>query len=567
MSAAQATTPGTSGTAKSGPQNAVGIKETITSLIIAFMLAFLFRGFVIEGFVIPTGSMAPTLMGKHVRLINPTNGYEWPVGPWNYSSGGIPLSTQNGIMTKYPMAGTNASQLDGPLRSGDRVFVLKYLPMLQTPKRWDVVVFKNPAKYENYIKRLVGLPGEQVVIVDGDVFTRPDPKTPVPEYGWDAWQDADWKVARKSERVQRAMFQEVFDSGYAPAEIDPGYRSPFTGTTPGWDGVISSQSYQYTGTGDTSLAWNNTRPITDANSYNARMQANYGYSMLTESDAPRSADHRGFNPFPVSDVSVALNIEAQDAPLRVSPVLEARGMEFRAVLDSTSKQVSVEMRDGVEGANAWTTLESTAFAGFTPGDIHHVEFWHVDQALWLFVDDELVCGGPETGAYELTPAQRAAAATGMSWEELELYPTGNGVTNVGVFAKPEIYRKPSFRWDFGGGAFTLHHVSVERDIAYQVNRNKVTFGGHPGHFATLTGDEYFMCGDNSANSTDSRLWEPGSIDRWVEQEINDRVGVVDKDLIVGKAFVVYFPAMHDGGIPIGKGRKIAPDFGRVRWIW
>src|SRR5271166_6091892 len=44
------------------------IRETIESVIIAFVLAFLFRTFEAEAFVIPTGSMAPTLMGKHKDL-------------------------------------------------------------------------------------------------------------------------------------------------------------------------------------------------------------------------------------------------------------------------------------------------------------------------------------------------------------------------------------------------------------------------------------------------------------------------------------------------------------------
>ena len=84
----------TNSSANPSANNAVGIKETITSLIIAFMLAFLFRGFVIEGFQIPTGSMAPTLMGKHTRLVNSANGYDWPIGPWNYIDG-VPLSQQD----------------------------------------------------------------------------------------------------------------------------------------------------------------------------------------------------------------------------------------------------------------------------------------------------------------------------------------------------------------------------------------------------------------------------------------------------------------------------------------
>src|SRR5439155_1572925 len=40
-------------------------RETIESIVVAFVLAFLFRTFEAEAFVIPTGSMAPTLYGQH----------------------------------------------------------------------------------------------------------------------------------------------------------------------------------------------------------------------------------------------------------------------------------------------------------------------------------------------------------------------------------------------------------------------------------------------------------------------------------------------------------------------
>ena len=43
-------------------------RETVESLVIAFTLALLFRAFEAEAFVIPTGSMAPTLMGRHKDL-------------------------------------------------------------------------------------------------------------------------------------------------------------------------------------------------------------------------------------------------------------------------------------------------------------------------------------------------------------------------------------------------------------------------------------------------------------------------------------------------------------------
>ena len=69
-----------------------------------------------------------------------------------------------------------------PVYYGDRILVLKYLYLFQEPQRWDVVVFKAPVAAarrqtatttrENYIKRLVGLPGETIMILDGDVYVK-----------------------------------------------------------------------------------------------------------------------------------------------------------------------------------------------------------------------------------------------------------------------------------------------------------------------------------------------------------------------------------------------------------
>src|ERR1700730_12127942 len=56
------------------------VRETIESVVIAFVLAFLFRTFEAEAFVIPTGSMAPTLMGRHMDLKCPKCGYRFQVG-------------------------------------------------------------------------------------------------------------------------------------------------------------------------------------------------------------------------------------------------------------------------------------------------------------------------------------------------------------------------------------------------------------------------------------------------------------------------------------------------------
>ena len=52
--------------------SASAIREAIESIVVAFILAFLFRTFEAEAFVIPTGSMAPTLMGRHKTCCVPS---------------------------------------------------------------------------------------------------------------------------------------------------------------------------------------------------------------------------------------------------------------------------------------------------------------------------------------------------------------------------------------------------------------------------------------------------------------------------------------------------------------
>ncbi len=552
----------------------VGIKETLTSLVIAFMLAFVFRGFVIEGFIIPTGSMAPTLLGKHVRFDSPYNGYDWATGPWDNVAVGSPdpLPRQGGqprpggapptpdLTPTDPM-----TLLDIPgeknrrLAAGDRVFVLKYLPRIHSPERWDVVVFKDPNTHTNYIKRLLGLPGEQISLVDGDVFYRPYAEGQTLQSGPDAWRADGWSVARKSERTQRTMFQPVFDSRFTPVVPEPSYRPPVSPDSPGaWSGIDTSATWAYSSERPTRLAWNQRRPITDTYPYNQTFP-------WVELDAsPDDPTVRAFHPYPVSDIAISVAIEPGGSPVSVTPNLRARGFEFQGLIDADTGSASVRMRPG-SGDAEWTVLDSGTAAAPRSGRVTKVEFWHVDQALWLFVDGRLVAGGPEKGAYKLTPAQRAAAAMTPAFDELVDYQNGgNGIDESGVFSRNDLYKRAEPAVDFAGGPFTIHRFEIHRDIYHQpkpFRNNSPTRGAHYDNFPTLAGDQFFMSGDNSPNSLDSRYWDERTMHPWVRKLIDNSPGVINRDLIVGKAFVVYFPAPLDGG-PV-----LAPDIGRIRWIW
>src|SRR5687767_6849810 len=88
-------------------------KETVISLIIAFIFAFVFRGFVVEAFVIPTGSMAPTLLGQHIPFQSPESGAMWTSDPWERDANQAPLPTQGVNQTlsaSDPMTGAEVGK-------------------------------------------------------------------------------------------------------------------------------------------------------------------------------------------------------------------------------------------------------------------------------------------------------------------------------------------------------------------------------------------------------------------------------------------------------------------------
>jgi len=112
--------------------------KNILSIVIAILLALFIRAFFVQAFDIPSGSMEPTLLAGDYILVN----------KFIY---GIRIPYVNARMLSY-----------------------------KEPKRGDVIVFiypKDPSK--DYIKRVIGLPGETVQITEGKVYVDntliPDP--------------------------------------------------------------------------------------------------------------------------------------------------------------------------------------------------------------------------------------------------------------------------------------------------------------------------------------------------------------------------------------------------------
>jgi signal peptidase I len=190
-----------------------GWRETVESIAMAVILALLFRGFVAEAFVIPTGSMAPTLRGRHKDVWCPKCNYQYQTSASDERDEDR-LTGKHVIATTCPIC-RYTQQLDlfgepnDHSMSGDRIIVAKFAYDLGEPQRWDVIVFKFPGNaVQNYIKRLVGLPGERVLITGGNVYVR----------GLNEPEEA-LRIARKPPHKLNALLQLVHDTDYIPAEL------------------------------------------------------------------------------------------------------------------------------------------------------------------------------------------------------------------------------------------------------------------------------------------------------------------------------------------------------------
>lgn len=178
-------------------------RETVESIVVAIVLALLFRAFVAEAFVIPTGSMAPTLMGAHKDLTCLQCGQRYQVGASIETSS---TPQQTAVVASICSNCRHVNPLDLAGRpndetfAGDRILVSKFAYALADPERWDVIVFKYPGNpKQNYIKRLVGLPEETLRIQFGDVYARPN-------------GEESFHILRKPPAKLMAMAQQVYDT-------------------------------------------------------------------------------------------------------------------------------------------------------------------------------------------------------------------------------------------------------------------------------------------------------------------------------------------------------------------
>ncbi len=549
--------------AREGHHAGESIKATLVSLLIAFILVLVFRAYVLEAFVIPTGSMAPTLLGRHARFQSDASGFSWAVNSWSERG----RTGERRLQAADPVS---AAPVDAPAidsRPGDRILVLKSVYSVIEPRRWDVIVFKNPQKPdENYIKRLVGLPGERVWLVDGDVFTAPP--------------GGAWAIARTPERVQRGMWWTLFSSEASPptraSEGEP-WTGPWILEQPGRepsrvatrDVTLSVRAGQ-----EAALRWDDARwPITDVAAYNLGPMVR---SPLTAGSEFAELFRRQLaGGFPAADLRLTASATVRDDRAALRATLRINNHEFRAEIAGGTARILMRPSPGEAGPTAeWRTLAEAAVTPLSVTSARspaRIEFANHDQSLALSIEGARVL----SAEYDWGPFERLAYATGITVDEARALEATGDVRPVLDASR---YSPSRAQWSVAlplsspgvdrEAGVTLRRVGLARGLFYRPAFAEDVVGlpargTHPSRIVALAGSEFFALGDNSASSKDGRLWE--GVNPWIASLIDASPGVVPRDLLLGRAVFVYFPAPQDVEVA-GRKRSVVPDFGRMRWI-
>jgi signal peptidase I len=530
-----------------------GVRETVESVVVAFILAFLFRTFEAEAFVIPTGSMAETLMGRHKDLVCEKCGYAYRVSASDEVDSahgirkpGFDLVEGTCPMCRYTMdLRSPLRQLEYPSYNGDRILVAKFPYELHEPERWDVIVFKEPNQaHINFIKRLVGLPGESVKILNGDIFI----KRPGEEYS----------IARKEDlRKLQAVLQPVYDNDYVlPSMLKAGWPArwqPWPNGLGEWleananphEPVVTAvdklppgtwttrdgyKSFQTDGTaaGEVWLRYQHTVPgsedwdelqrgrpakplawtIEDFSSYNRGTM-----------EVPKFAQNPNQVEPPnwVGDLVVACELQVgSHQGQAVLELVEGRA-RFQCRIDLKTGQARLSIlpvepfrpmdANSANLLNQQQPLDAQALAAYAPQAMTSVKgpgtyrlaFGNADDQLVLWVDGK--------------PVQFDSPTT--------FQPLGNTVPGTADFSPVGLASD--------GAKLSVDRLILYRDIFYvATNASYSAPRNNPrGVEFYLDEDQFFVLGDNSQRSFDARMWP---YEKYVH-----------RDLLIGKALYVYWP--------------------------
>lgn len=448
----------------------VGFAKTAQSIVILILVVVFIKFGVCDIFYIPSGSMEPTLHGRKV--------------------------------------------------GGDRIFCNRLPYYYRTPERWEVFVFKFPYmqtadkessryKGENFIKRCVGLAGERVTLVRGDVFVdkqnaegvlrqvKPDKlqeKIWIPVYK-ENFSDLNisefghyWQVSKNSQAsIGDGVLNIASTKSPAVLRYIPQTRFKVLAGVP--DRYVRRQAVTYTC--KKADCGGQVRATATYPKFAARCPRCGAY--LTE----RNVTHYGYRwGYPsdrylaLEEVSTAGESDLRhfdwkfvpDLRVKAKVKFSAEGEVFSPELSDDINQMSVKFIAGADGkieiSKDGEKLRAEVAREFSllPGEWYELEFYRLDGQLRVYIDRELI----------------------SEVEVLSEKLSGTLLEPASANAEIAIY-----------GSVQVDDLDIDRDIHY-FSKDR-----YLGSFFRVPDDGYMALGDNCTASNDSRDWGPVPADNLV----------------------------------------------------
>jgi len=462
------------------------------------------------------------------------------------------------------LAGCNGSSWS----SGDRVLVAKfaYDSHLAEPRRYDVVVFKYPDKPlknqvpTNYIKRLLGLPGELLAIFFGRIYRCDDEPSQElrreftevarAENPLDLWKtdhvhpDKDnmhrdnkdalalfkagnFKILRKPPDTMLAMRRIVYDNDHQAKDLQGVLPPSWAAAKDAWQ-TDQANGFRHAGGADSEVAWLCYQHILRPDEWPTLHDADKKPQLIR--------DFMGYNSYELSREGAH-----SQPPNWVGDLM----LEFELTVDRADGELWLDLARGVDRFQARWNLQTgdctlfrmgpegekkpqelgTAKTRVNKTGTYLVRFANFDDRLTVWVDRDLPfgdgvaydpAGQPGPTANDLRPALVGSKGAAVQVHHLKLwrdtYYTSSKDSRAPDAALNGLARRPDA--DFWSDPSLWEPLrSLEPTTLYV----------QPGHYLCL--------GDNSPESSDGRTW-----------------GTVPERLMLGRALVVYYPFNRTGAI-------------------
>lgn len=528
------------------------------SLVLLAIAVILFRGFGVEGYLISTGSMAPTLLGYHHRVTCPECAFVYATGTRPEEDSEFPrlaradLSTEALLppLSQCPNCGYQGIVTEElPRTEGDQLLVHKHAYEFRDPRRWEVIVFRNPGDPQQaYVKRVAGLPGETVqlqhgnVLINGSLARKPYHVQramciPISKYGPQlSTDDPDsqpaWvKTDPQSTWTFRADALECRSADASPGQPISwiGYRHWIRGggthvtraPLSAWPATLHRPSesndilrfdkgqLQVTG----ALTEIDRRTWLARNDQPEFQQAIH--TLFEQSHVAPILDDCEYNPGesaagnPVNEFLISLTLSQVRGPGRFEIELSDGETVFSAIFRFDSQTVEI-LRNGDP-----VPVRKASFPSGVPSQPMAIDFSLIDEQVVLAVNGhEIVAPLPYQRTIAPVPMRRPVrlGAAGLDAR----------ITNLELFR--DVYYTPTVR-----GA---------------EHPEKTTY--------PLGSDQFFVLGDNSPVSVDSRAWDDPAVPRTA---------------LIGKPLVVHLPSRSRRINWNGKPHDLRlPDFSRARLV-